>query len=331
MSFGLFVPRRLLRGALYGGLNVHPSLLPDLRGPAPLQHALLGGFPTTGVSLQTLSDEAFDAGVVLAQTPRPGIPIPAGCTVADLSGMLAPVGADMLVSALRAGLHVPPLSSAGWAPTPEERARLRHAPKITGADRRATWVAGGPGEERSAAELATRARLLGPLWGRALRQDGAEKRLILEGVEVAAREDWPEEMVAFLHAMAKAREGPSEDGGSVADSAAVEADLGVVTWAEEAAAGEGSEISKGTRCVDVPYFPDGEAIIVPAARGGCVRIHSIKVEGEKSRPAAAAIEAFAKRYPGDGASGAWDLVWQTFTDPEVLAFPIRAGLKNLLP
>ncbi|KAM0715344.1 hypothetical protein Q7P37_008842 [Cladosporium fusiforme] len=35
VSFGLLVPSRLLHAATYGGINIHPSLLPDLRGPAP--------------------------------------------------------------------------------------------------------------------------------------------------------------------------------------------------------------------------------------------------------------------------------------------------------
>ncbi|KAF3058154.1 Methionyl-tRNA formyltransferase, mitochondrial [Daldinia childiae] len=74
VSFGLFVPPRLLRAAQYGGLNVHPSLLPDLRGPAPLQHALLAGHTHTGISLQTLDDRAFDHGLILARTPP--LPIP---------------------------------------------------------------------------------------------------------------------------------------------------------------------------------------------------------------------------------------------------------------
>ena len=328
VSFGLFVPRRLLRGALYGGLNVHPSLLPDLRGPAPLQHALLADLPSTGVSLQTLSDEAFDAGLVLAQTPRrPGIPIPAGCSVAELGRLLAPVGADMLVRALRAGLHVPPLSAAGWDPsTPEERAHLRHAPKITAADRRVAWAASAPGG-RSAADLAARARLLGPLWGRALRCDGSEKRVILEGVEVAASEDWPEEMVRSLRAAGKARE--NGGGGGAEGDPAGETDLGVVTWVEEVPAGEGDAATTGTREVDIPYFPDGDAIIVPVAQGGgCVRIRSIKVEGENSRPAAAAIEAFSKSCPRDGP---WDLLWQALPGPESLMLPIEMGLKKLLP
>ncbi|OAA62544.1 methionyl-tRNA formyltransferase family [Niveomyces insectorum RCEF 264] len=69
VSFGLFVPARLLRAARYGGLNVHPSLLPDLAGAAPIEHALLAGRTRTGVTVQTLDAQTFDGGRVLLQGP----------------------------------------------------------------------------------------------------------------------------------------------------------------------------------------------------------------------------------------------------------------------
>ena len=50
VSFGLLVPARVLKAARYGGLNVHPSLLPEFRGPAPIQHTLLQRKRRTGVT-----------------------------------------------------------------------------------------------------------------------------------------------------------------------------------------------------------------------------------------------------------------------------------------
>jgi methionyl-tRNA formyltransferase len=97
VSFGLFVPPRILNLATYGGLNVHPSLLPDLKGPAPIQHALLKRRLYTGVSVQTLHPAQFDGGTVLAQTPSPGIMIPDGANADDLTKRLADEGANMLV------------------------------------------------------------------------------------------------------------------------------------------------------------------------------------------------------------------------------------------
>lgn len=126
VSFGLLVPPRILAAARYGGLNVHPSLLPDLRGSAPIEHAILKQRSHTGVSVQTLHPQRFDEGVVLAQTPSPGIPISADDTAAVLEPRLAALGADMLVDVLKEGKFLDPVQDASWFPGPTD-----YAPKIT--------------------------------------------------------------------------------------------------------------------------------------------------------------------------------------------------------
>lgn len=132
VSFGKLVPNRLLQAAKYGGLNVHPSLLPNLRGPAPLHHALLKCLKATGVSLQTLDPHEFDKGLLLAQSrPDELIEIPPKCTVPQLLALVTPVGARMLVQGLRDGVHVPPLEEHTGV-TPRE---IYHAPKIGPQDR----------------------------------------------------------------------------------------------------------------------------------------------------------------------------------------------------
>lgn len=144
VSFGLFVPPRILSTLTYGGLNLHPSLLPDLRGPAPLQWTILARRPFTGVTLQTLHPRAFDKGDILAQTPSPGIQVdPDHTTTADLLSTLAPEGARLLTEALQADLHVgPPYASVPAAPTPKLGPNddvERHAPKVTKADLSVDW------------------------------------------------------------------------------------------------------------------------------------------------------------------------------------------------
>lgn len=180
VSFGLFVPPRLLGAAKYGGLNVHPSLLPAYRGPAPLHHILLDGVQTTGVTLQTLDETSFDRGVILARntvkwkggggaaddsssgamTSR----IPRDCTVAQLQEAAAAVGAQLLVESLRRGLHVPPRKDVVYTDPSVDPATYHApwAPKITSWDRQVppwTWF-----RPRS---LARRQRVVGPLWFKA--------------------------------------------------------------------------------------------------------------------------------------------------------------------
>ncbi|KAF2086043.1 Formyltransferase, partial [Saccharata proteae CBS 121410] len=67
VSIREFVPSKLISQSTYGGINVHPSLLPDLAGAAPIHHALLERDPYTGVTVQTLHPAEFDAGAILAQ------------------------------------------------------------------------------------------------------------------------------------------------------------------------------------------------------------------------------------------------------------------------
>ncbi|KAJ5257221.1 hypothetical protein N7478_013325 [Penicillium angulare] len=163
VSFGLFVPPRILNAASYGGLNVHPSLLPDFRGPAPLHHTLLTGRTTTGVSLQTLHHKSFDHGTILSQTPAPGfeIPNPNSYTVPELVNLVAPKGAQLLVDGIDNGLFVPPIKDAGWRAT-ESTDDLVHAAKIKPENRHLDW------KNCKLLDINRRNRVIGPLWSKAL-------------------------------------------------------------------------------------------------------------------------------------------------------------------
>ncbi|XDG04520.1 hypothetical protein ABKA04_004135 [Annulohypoxylon sp. FPYF3050] len=156
VSFGLFVPPRLLNQALYGGLNIHPSLLPDLRGPAPLHHALLAERQSTGVSLQTLDLKHFDRGKILAQTPAQRIP--ESCDYQTLHDILTPLAADLLIRGLRDSVHVPPQLEVQREKGDAEQDVITplHAPKITKADCQIL--------PQHIPQLLLRYRVLGPLW-----------------------------------------------------------------------------------------------------------------------------------------------------------------------
>ena len=99
VSYGRLIPEAFLASLRYGGLNVHPSLLPRYRGAAPLHAALLNRDTYTGVSVQTLHPTKFDHGVVLFQTPE--IPIDTNAeTLQSLTAKLAPLGAEGLIHVL---------------------------------------------------------------------------------------------------------------------------------------------------------------------------------------------------------------------------------------
>ncbi|KAK4033974.1 Methionyl-tRNA formyltransferase [Parachaetomium inaequale] len=288
VSFGLFVPPRLIHASKYGGLNVHPSMLPDLRGPAPIHHALLAERPFTGITIQTLSPENFDAGVHLAQTPPPGIAIPTGCTPDHLQQVLAPEGARMLVEALRAGLHVPPYEKEEEAcqqrapvATTTETPPL-HAPKITTQDRQVLWTA------QTARQVVVRQRVLGPLWTHlrlpgkdgVKEAEGSEKRAILDEISVVGGPPGRE------HASAGTSDRTTGTGTSSAD--------GDVVWVQKTPVPQTKEEKKAraalrweTESVTSPYWVnvDGEAVIVPMGEESWLRIGRIKVEGSTFKPA----------------------------------------------
>ena len=177
VSFGLFVPPRILNGAKYGGLNVHPSILPDFRGSAPLHHTLLAGCRTTGISLQTLHPQHFDHGVILAQTPLPGFNIPSAneIGVQGLLEIVAPRAAEMLIQGLRDRVYVPPLKEIDQQSEITSKTLTRPAKRITSEDRHINWTTW------TSEQILTRNRVLGPLWNNAARiasTDAPHKRII---------------------------------------------------------------------------------------------------------------------------------------------------------
>ncbi|MFH1401348.1 MAG: methionyl-tRNA formyltransferase, partial [Parcubacteria group bacterium] len=64
-AYGQILTKEILEIPKFGCLNVHPSLLPEYRGPSPIQYAILNGDPETGVSI-ILLDEKIDHGEIVA-------------------------------------------------------------------------------------------------------------------------------------------------------------------------------------------------------------------------------------------------------------------------
>ena len=66
VAYGKIIPRNILDIPKYGTLNVHPSLLPKLRGASPIRSAILEDMRETGVTVMLL-DEELDHGPILVQ------------------------------------------------------------------------------------------------------------------------------------------------------------------------------------------------------------------------------------------------------------------------
>ncbi len=100
VSFGQILSEEVLATARMAAVNVHASLLPKLRGASPIQHAILEGMSTTGVTVQRMVKE-LDAGPILTQRKRE---IDERETYLMLHEKLAEDGADLLISTLSSAL-----------------------------------------------------------------------------------------------------------------------------------------------------------------------------------------------------------------------------------
>jgi methionyl-tRNA formyltransferase len=80
-----------------GGINIHPSLLPQYRGPTPIPAAIINRETVTGITIQRLAAK-MDAGDILVQEE---VPLGGRETTASLSETMAKKAAEMLPAALR--------------------------------------------------------------------------------------------------------------------------------------------------------------------------------------------------------------------------------------
>ena len=95
-SYGEKIPIEIIESTTFGGLNVHPSLLPRWRGADPVPWAILTGDHQTGVTVVTLSRE-FDQGNIIAQKK---VAITDGDFADPLRTKLFEMGAQLLIEAL---------------------------------------------------------------------------------------------------------------------------------------------------------------------------------------------------------------------------------------
>ncbi len=130
VAYGHILPKRMIELPRLGTLNIHASLLPLLRGAAPIQAAVRQGFPQTGVTIMRMI-QALDAGPIILTA---GSPILDDETYGELQMRLSELGALALVEALT-------LISLGKAiETPQDDSLATYSPKVTREDARVDWT-----------------------------------------------------------------------------------------------------------------------------------------------------------------------------------------------
>lgn len=95
-AFGQILPKELLDSPKHGCINVHASLLPELRGGAPMHYAIIQGKQKTGITIMYMV-EKLDAGDMLTQVE---VPITDSDTVGTLHDKLSAAGAKLLSETL---------------------------------------------------------------------------------------------------------------------------------------------------------------------------------------------------------------------------------------
>jgi len=164
VAYGNLVPPAALEIPRHGWVNLHFSLLPEWRGAAPAQRAVLAGQRETGMSVFRL-EKGLDTGDVIAAARTP---IGEVETSGELLDRLAVDGAALLLQALDA------LEDGTADPVPQDHAAATHAAKLTTAEARLDWT-------RPAPEVGALIRGMSPQPGAWTVLDGARTKIL--GVE----------------------------------------------------------------------------------------------------------------------------------------------------
>ncbi|WP_462409225.1 methionyl-tRNA formyltransferase [Neobacillus sp. Marseille-QA0830] len=144
-AFGQILPKELLEAPKHGCINVHASLLPELRGGAPIHYAILQGKPKTGITIMYMA-EKLDAGDILTTVE---VPITDVDNVGTLHDKLSKAGAKLLSETL------PLLLEGKLTPIPQNDALATYAPNIKREQEKINW-------EKTGLEIYNQIRGLNP-------------------------------------------------------------------------------------------------------------------------------------------------------------------------
>lgn len=166
VAYGTLIPQAALDIPRHGWVNLHFSLLPQFRGAAPAQRAVLAGQRETGMSVFHI-EQGLDTGDILTTAPTT---IGEFETAGELLERMAEDGASVLLRALDA------LEGGTATATPQDDSLATHAAKLSTAEARIDWT-------RPAEQVAAHIRGMSPQPGAWTLLDGARTKLL--GVEQA--------------------------------------------------------------------------------------------------------------------------------------------------
>jgi methionyl-tRNA formyltransferase len=124
VAYGQILPASLINAPRLGTLNVHASLLPRHRGPAPIEWSILSGDRETGVTIMQM-DAGVDTGPILAQAR---LPLSPDATAGLLEGHLGKLGRRLMVRTLD------DLARGRVIPVPQPAEGATHARRLRSED-----------------------------------------------------------------------------------------------------------------------------------------------------------------------------------------------------
>lgn len=130
VAYGQILSQEVLDVPEHGSINIHASLLPALRGAAPVHWAIIHGYETTGVTIMRM-EKGLDSGPILHQVEEPIRPDE---VMSDLARRLSILGASALIETL-ALLEVDELVAI-----PQNHERATYAPKLDRQMARLDWT-----------------------------------------------------------------------------------------------------------------------------------------------------------------------------------------------
>ena len=95
-AYGQIIPKEVLDIPVFGGINVHASILPRWRGAAPIERAIMAGDTQSGISIMQM-DKGLDTGPVYQTAPLANIDL---LSVAEIEEELAKIGGSTLIKTL---------------------------------------------------------------------------------------------------------------------------------------------------------------------------------------------------------------------------------------
>jgi len=129
VAFGHILPKHILSLPKLGAINVHASLLPKYRGPAPIHWAVINGEKQTGITTMFM-EEGLDTGdILLTET----VDIRVNDTAGTLHDRLSEIGADLLIRTLKG------IEAKTVHPIPQDHSAATYAPMLQKKDGLINW------------------------------------------------------------------------------------------------------------------------------------------------------------------------------------------------